>query len=355
MTSSPSKIAFAFDIDGVLVRGKEPLPGARETLQKLQEDHIPFIFLTNGGGLTEEAHIENLQQRLGLSLDVKQIVQSHTPYLDLVDEYREKTVLVLGGYGQGIRDLAHKYGLKKVITSSDVVKEFPSIHPFPEMTAAHHKEHGWDPACRQQESLSKTRVHAILVWSSPRDWCLDSQLILDLVFSKGGFFGTRSEKNGDTSLPNCGYQQDDQPRLYFCNPDLEWATDHEQPRLAQGSFRSAVEGNFSELTKGKGKLEYTSFGKPTKNTYAYAENTLVECNDSTKDGAAAIGTVYMVGDNPESDIAGANSFKSPRSLKWKSVLVESGVYDKGKTPTHQPTHITRNVQEAVEWALSQKD
>lgn len=45
-------IAFAFDIDGVLIRNNISLPGARETLSMLQRYKVPFIFLTNGGGLT---------------------------------------------------------------------------------------------------------------------------------------------------------------------------------------------------------------------------------------------------------------------------------------------------------------
>lgn len=60
-----------------------------------------------------------LGQRLDLTLHPRQFVQSHTPYLDLVPEFGQQTVLVLGGHGQQIRDLAHAYGFMKVVTSSD--------------------------------------------------------------------------------------------------------------------------------------------------------------------------------------------------------------------------------------------
>ena len=40
----------AFDIDGVLVRGPEVLPGARESLRALEDARVPFVFVTNGGG-----------------------------------------------------------------------------------------------------------------------------------------------------------------------------------------------------------------------------------------------------------------------------------------------------------------
>ncbi|KAI8624432.1 HAD-superfamily hydrolase [Xylariaceae sp. FL1651] len=328
-------IAFAFDIDGVLIKGKQPVPGAREALRKLQEQHIPFIFLTNGGGLTEAAHIRRLELRLGLDFSVKQLVQSHTPFYDLVPLYAKKPVLVLGGHEQQIRDVAHAYGFEHVLTSSDFFVDYPHIHPFSEMTCVHHSTHGRSHNERghgiQGEELKDTRIAAIMVWSSPRDWCLDLQLIKDLLLSERGKVGTRSTKNGDPSLENHGYQRDDQPKLYFSNPDFAWATQHELPRLAQGAFRAALEGIWTEETHGRARLEYSIVGKPTNLTYEYAEKALVRHYEhvlSSSAKEADIGTVYMV-----------------------SVLVETGVHVAGTTPMHMPTHLTRDVGEAVDWAL----
>jgi len=57
----------------------------------------------------------------------------------------------------------------------------------------------------------------------------------------------------------------------------------------------------------------------------------------------------MVGDNPESDIAGANA------ARWKSILVRTGVYDPGQgPPSHHPTHEVEDVEQAVQWALGQE-
>ncbi len=61
----------------------------------------------------------------------------------------------------------------------------------------------------------------------------------------------------------------------------------------------------------------------------------------------------MIGDNPASDIAGANTYESQCGYQWKSILVETGVYRAGTVPAHQPTHTAKNVKEAVEWALTQ--
>ncbi len=136
-------IGFAFDIDGVHVKGATPIPGAAESILALQQNNLPFTFLTNGGGSTEKEHLALVGRRLGVSLDEEQFVQSHTPFRDLLPEFADKTILVLGGTKNQIRDVAHEYGFRKVLTSSDIVKaEGNHVHPFLEMTKEHHEQHG---------------------------------------------------------------------------------------------------------------------------------------------------------------------------------------------------------------------
>ncbi|KAI0024203.1 HAD-superfamily hydrolase [Xylariomycetidae sp. FL0641] len=321
------KIAFAFDIDGVLVKGKEPLPTARKAIETLLARRIPFIFLTNGGGLTEAAHADRVKQRLGLegsALGAAHFVQSHTPFHGLVETYSQRPVLVLGGKGHQIRDLAGAYGFRRVITSSDLQARRDTTHPFPELTGGHHLAHSRPVADADAEQIA-----AILIWSSPRDWCLDLQVIVDLLLGRHG---------------------GEPPKLFFCNPDIEWATHHDWPRLAQGAFREALRGIWTAATGGeRGPLQYTLFGKPTEATYGYAERALQALVDGN-DGS--IDTVYMVGDNPQSDIVGANSFESRCGYRWKSVLVETGVHVAGTEPAYPPYHTARNVGEAVQWALN---
>lgn len=379
-------VAFVFDIDGVLVKGTHPLPWARETLQLLQRLNVPFIFLTNGGGLTEAAHAARLGHRLSMQISPKQFVQSHTPYRDLLATFSDQPILVLGGEGVKIRDVARAYGFKKVIISSDFLVEDPNLHPFSEMTKNSHMAHGrrGEDIEGLNQPLVETSVAAIMVWSSPRDWCLDLQLTLDLLLSVNGLINTRSPKNGDPTLPNRGYLQDGQPQLFFCNPDLEWATQAAQPRLAQGAFREALRGLWSEATGGA-DLRYTICGKPTELTYQYGEGALKDWNSrhASAEGCLAsedcskqereqgqrhgqqqqrlrghdhkdIGTVYMIGDNPQSDIKGATAYQSRFGYRWKSILVETGVYVSGTVPAHTPTHIAENVKEAVRWALREE-
>ncbi|KAH8898339.1 HAD-superfamily hydrolase [Thozetella sp. PMI_491] len=344
-------VAFAFDIDGVLVNGKKPVPGARETLLKLQRNKIPFICLTNSGGVTEKANLDKLALRLGdISFDETQIVQSHTPFRALLPEYADKTILALGGHGDSIRQLAKDYGFKHVVTSSDITMDWEHVHPFPEMTKDHHQVHG-----RKWDRDHPLKIAAILIWSSPRDWCLDLQITLDLLLSAGGVMGTRSAKNGDCSLPNNGYLQDGQPKLFFCNPDFEWSTQHQHPRLAQGGFREALRGLWQHATKGEAELDFTLCGKPTETTYLYAERVLQDYYAANPGRLPKnIRAVYMIGDNPESDIAGANAYESRYGSQWRSILVETGVYVAGSLPAYAPHFKAKTVNDAVELALEEE-
>lgn len=197
-----------------------------------------------------------------------------------------------------------------------------------------------------------------MVFNDPRDWALDTQLVLDLLLSIRGHLGTLSTKNGDVNLPNRGYQQDGQPELYFSNPDLFWAASYHLPRLGQGGFQAALEGVFNAITGGPEngvRLQKQLFGKPTQGTFAFAESRLLRehrniFHGGDDDDAGKLRTIYMVGDNPESDIRGANDYNSPTGSQWHSILVRSGVYNGGK-PAYEPRVIVQDVWDAVRYAL----
>ena len=196
-----------------------------------------------------------------------------------------------------------------------------------------------------------------MVFNEPRDWALDIQLIIDLLLSIGGHLGTLSTKNGDSNLPNQGYLQDGQPELYFSNPDLLWAASYHLPRLGQGGFQAALEGVFNAITGGPANnvhLHRNLFGKPTHATFAFAENRLNQHRTALQGSDAdKLKSVYMVGDNPESDIRGANEYRSPAGSRWDSVLVRSGVYRGGK-PAYEPKVIVQDVWDAVRYGLGKE-
>jgi HAD superfamily hydrolase (TIGR01456 family) len=234
----------------------------------------------------------------------------------------------------------------------------PSIWPFNQIFSEYYRtttrplplpvDHG-----NPSQSL---KIDAIFVFNDPRDWALDSQIILDLLYSKDGILGTYSAKNGDSSLKNNGWQSDGQPPLYFSNPDLFWATNHPLPRFGQGAFQASIEGIWNATTGGA-SLQKTVIGKPFSHTYDYAEKVLQKHRSQLLGGgdkSSPLERVFMIGDNPASDIRGANEFQSPTGAKWSSVLVQTGVFRAGSKPTYVPTAVVENVRDAVRWALKEE-
>lgn len=92
------KFAVAFDIDGVLTRTPNPIPGAREALEMLQSFNIPFCLMTNGGGGTEEMKAKYVSKLLELKQPIidSQVCLSHTPMKALASSIGDKPVLIVG-------------------------------------------------------------------------------------------------------------------------------------------------------------------------------------------------------------------------------------------------------------------
>jgi ribonucleotide monophosphatase NagD (HAD superfamily) len=96
--------------------------------------------------------------------------------------------------------------------------------------------------------------------------------------------------------------------------------------------------------------------KPNQGTYEFAEKLLIKHRQNftgLEGDMTELKRVYMIGDNPESDIAGANSFRSPTGTEWISLLTRTGVYKDrpGQRPTHEPRAIVDDVKAAVQWAV----
>ncbi|KAJ4384038.1 hypothetical protein N0V86_000882 [Didymella sp. IMI 355093] len=354
-TSRIPNFAFAFDIDGVLVRSSDALPRAQQALSYLQAQRIPFILLTNGGGKHESERVADLSRKLRVPLDTSMFVQSHTPFADM-DHYKNKTVMVVGGDEDKCRHVAEAYGFKTVVTPGDILAAYPDVWPFSQQLLPYYKTFTRPlPAPIEPNSPSSSlRIDAVFVYNDPRDWGLDAQIIKDVLLSERGIFGTLSAKNGNATLPNKGYQQDGQPTLYFSNPDLLWAAKYHLPRLGQGGFREALEGIWAAITGGEKegvKLQKVVMGKPYKPTYEFAEKRLIAHRahllEGTKQDPGVLKRVYMVGDNPASDIAGGNNYDSPYGTDWASILVKTGVYVEGSPPAVQPRQIVGDVWDAV--------
>ncbi|KAL8799383.1 MAG: hypothetical protein Q9182_005925 [Xanthomendoza sp. 2 TL-2023] len=362
--------SLLFSIDGVLLRSSEPLPRANQTLNFLQRLRIPFILLTNGGGKHESDRVAELSRLLRVPISLPMFIQSHTPFADLIHQMdkddrtntplKNKTILVCGGDGDSCRRVAESYGFTSVVTPADLIAAHPHLLPFTSPYSSLYSSHArplphplYTPT---STSTSHLTISSVFVFADPRDWALDTQIILDCLLSQHGVLGTL-QRTVTPSVP-----------LYFSNPDLQWASHYHLPRLGQGGFKAAFQGVWEELSGGA-PLRETTIGKPSQGTFEFAEKRLVAHrrellrttaagNQDPKNNAADTGgirKVYMVGDNPLSDIAGGNNYRSPYHSHWDTILVRSGVYDRDSgMPAHEPTATVDGVWEAVEWALERE-
>lgn len=133
-TTQRIKPAVALDIDGVLIRGGMVLPSTKRALKKLagdNQDPIPFIFLTNGGGCTELAKAQQLSQMFDIDVKEHQVVLAHSPMKLLAQKQqhlRDGLCLIIGP--DQCKEVALKYGFKRPVLPSEIMTWNPSIWPF---------------------------------------------------------------------------------------------------------------------------------------------------------------------------------------------------------------------------------
>lgn len=335
-TTVTDKYAFAFDIDGVLIRGGRPIPEAIEAMKMLNGENeygvkVPYIFVTNGGGKSESERCQQLSQQLEIDVAPGQFICGHTPMREMAEKYN--TVLVVGGEGEKCRIVAESYGFRDVVTPGDIIKDNPDTTPFRTLT-----EEEWNNS--RTRDFSKVNIEAIFVFADSRDWASDQQIILDLLMSKNGRLGTRSENF------------DEGPPVFFSHNDVIWSASHDLTRIGMGALRVSLEAMYKAVT-GK-ELKTTAFGKPQMGTFQFATRLLQQWRKDTHGINSPPETVYFVGDTPESDIRGTNAYDRIAENSWYSILVRTGVYQKGTTPRFEPRATVDTVLDAVKHGIKRE-
>ena len=293
----------------------------------------PYIFVTNGGGKTEEERCLQLSNQLEMEVSPGQFICGHTPMRELAQKY--KTVLVVGGEGEKCRQVAEGYGFKDVITPGDIIKDNQDTTPFRKLTEEEH-------AASRHRNYGEVEIEAIFVFADSRDWAGDQQIILDLCMSKKGRLGTRSET------------LDEGPPVFFSHNDVIWATNHSFSRIGMGALRASLEAMFKAIT-GK-ELKTIAFGKPQLGTFQFATRLLRQWRKDTHGIDSPPDTVYFVGDTPESDIRGTNEFDESGKAgnSWYSILVRTGVFQEGTRPAFTPKMTVDNVLDAVKHGMERE-
>jgi len=291
-----------------------------------------YAVLTNGGGKTEQERCIQLSQQLELEVSAGQFICGHTPMREMAQKY--KTVLVIGGEGEKCRQVAEGYGFNDVVTPGDIIKDNMNTTPFRKLTAEE-LEHS------RARNFAEVEIEAVFVFADSRDWACDQQIILDLLMSKNGRLGTRSETF------------DEGPPVFFSHNDVVWSAGHDLTRIGMGALRVSLEAMYKAVT-GK-ELQTTAFGKPQIGTFEFATRLLQQWRKDNYGINLPPDTVYFVGDTPESDIRGTNEFNDiTEKTTWYSILVRTGVFQEGTKPKFAPKATVDNVLEAVKHGMERE-
>jgi len=101
---------YLIDLDGVIYRGNELLPGAREFISWLETNHKKYLFLTNNSFATA-AQIRAKLERLGISTDSAHLLTAgQAAVQNIARRLPEGIVYVVGE--QPLIDLVESNGLK---------------------------------------------------------------------------------------------------------------------------------------------------------------------------------------------------------------------------------------------------
>ncbi|CAN2391098.1 cat eye syndrome [Pristimantis euphronides] len=312
-SNSPPSFGLLFDIDGVLVRGRNPIPGAAEAFRTLQDGSgrlaVPVVFVTNAGNCQRQERAAEVSRVLGTEISADQVILSHSP-LRMFRQFHDKCVLV-SGQGQ-VDDIAKDLGFRNTVTIEAVRRAYPLLDMVDESRR---------PRSPVTVSATLPAIEAVVLLGEPVRWETSMQLILDVLLSAGRLTAWRTQ----VPYPHLP--------ILACNMDLLWMAEAQMPRLAHGTFLLCLETLYRKITGREMRYE-ALVGKPSPVTYNFAEH-LILSQARERGWSHPVRTLYAIGDNPMSDIYGANLYnrhlqsrraESLRPHSCQSILVCTGVY-----------------------------
>lgn len=114
-----NEIGFLIDMDGVIYRGSELIPGAKEFISMLLHDNIPFLFLTNNSQRNCRDVVEKLK-RLGINVEEKHIFTCAIATARYLASQKPKGTAYVIGEG-GLLTALHQNGFSIVDDDPDFV------------------------------------------------------------------------------------------------------------------------------------------------------------------------------------------------------------------------------------------
>lgn len=110
--------SFLFDIDGVLMRGEEAIPGASEAVERLRAEGKPCVFMTNNSARTLDEVAARLS-RVGIAASPGEVVTSALATADVLRRDGVARAFVVGE--RGVRDALGDAGIEVVDGEPDEV------------------------------------------------------------------------------------------------------------------------------------------------------------------------------------------------------------------------------------------
>ena len=327
------------DADGVLKLGYERIIAGTYAINMLRKYTIPFQIVTNGGGGTEESKAFHLSQILQLQrehyITKKDMLLCHTPMQNALKYYslkdKNKLPLVIGN--NNTHTILRNYGITNYITETEYALIFKHNCPINSIKAI---EQPHTPIINEAQKRLGRRfnpykpiaINSIFQLTECTNWEVPMQICSDLLVSKNGVPGTIRDNIHQQELS-----------IHLGNPDVVYMDTFELPRFCGGTFIYSLMC-LVEKTYGI-KVNYTAYGKPFKHIYNYA----IENAKNVYKGIP-IGNVYMIGDNPDVDIKGAND------NGIYSILVRTGIFKgKGNDKKYPANTVVDDVNEAIKFIL----
>jgi HAD superfamily hydrolase (TIGR01456 family) len=322
--------------------------------------NAPYVFVTNQGWLSEADRADLLSRQLGVPVPADACVLAHSALAEDAATLNPGLVLVTGRCRTDAAAIVRGYGYVNVRSVEAYSAALPHLNPLK------HSGVGGvgDPpppdtdagdAAANPHAWARQPVRAIFLVETPADWHDDLQILVDVLRSDG-VPGRAVPPASPTPQPVA---------FYCCNFDFLFAAEHPVPRFGPGAFLEALKALYARATGGRA-LTVVAHGKPHRPAYTVAEHKLARraaALMAAGGGGGGGGTtaapppspppfrhIYAVGDNPASDVRGANGAGGA----WRSVLVRSGVWDgRGKdNDAGDPAHfVCDDVGSAVDMIL----
>eukprot|EP00347_Sterkiella_histriomuscorum_P019004 403343335 len=369
----PRVPAILTDIDGVVYRGGHEIGNSKYVIktilnhefelptqeqqgkqeqQGIKKFKIPFALLTNGGGIPEDERAQYVNHVVGLDQESKDVriiegedmILCHSPFRSqhLLDKYHDTYVLV-SGLGDMIK-IAQIYGYKKAIDIEELMGLYPELYPERRDQEQLNKLNDKKLQLLQRLKLSEDQLKkvlkfdAIFLWSDAIRLECNLQIFSDLLISKDGRLGSENRTKQDAQ----------HVKLYLTNPDLVYADKFKILRHGQGILIHCLKQTFKQMYGFD--FTFTQYGKPERATFDYAEEIL---RQKAQEQGIEIQDFYMIGDNPDGDIEGANQ------KGWNSILVKTGVYrhldEHEKETAHKAKFLVQDMNEAFELILKREN